>query len=112
MLREELEKFLHKSITLVVTFPTRFLIHYRDPHISTTQTPVPVWAQKLLSPASLDHLIMIRDPDLARENPVEAKYNKLNRCRSIYEDADLRPNSQEKMILTVCRLACLEIFQL
>ena len=49
-------------------------------------------------------IVLVVDPELTRDNPVELKYLKLarsNRLRNLL-DRDLKPNSLELKQLTVC----------
>lgn len=46
-------------------------------------------------------LVVVHDPELTRENPVEAKYLKLMRYNRGLLDKDLKPDSKERAQLVV-----------
>jgi len=98
--RTKLKTFLNDDITIRVAFPTSSVILHRDDPSSVRSSSNPQVFTKA-DPTAITNLITVQDPDLHNINPVEAKHIKLNSSRSVYEDADLRPNSDEKQALTL-----------
>lgn len=80
---------------LTVEFPA-----FKSPIVYHQKTCNPSLPE-LLPMSDRDRIILLHDPEINKENPIENKYHKLARSTKGLNDRDLKPNVEQRREIAV-----------